>query len=293
MNPTTANNSQQQPITVDSSLTEVDNQLGQKVDIEDVTNINSKISDLFLKKSNLESQLKSLSSRKAKLIAGISIAALTTVATAAAIAIIAALSIPISLVCTIALPVLLGVSVIALTVFIFCLKNTYKEINKHSLKKDSLELKSNELKSKREELKKKFPCISNFLRLDCIFSVEYSKEFFRFKNEDDIDNAKDLIFKPFLSDLHDKGYDFGKYKSKIEKKKENNYISYKYIINDAKNTANNGICTEVKFYYDSKNFDPNQKVYHINGIDISLSKGEMAIAKITRGSTKTQPKTNN
>lgn len=102
-----------------------------------------------------------------------------------------------------------------------------------------------------------------------------------------------MIFKPFLSDLHDKGYDFGKYKSKIEKKKENNYISYKYIINDAKNTANNGICTEVKFYYDSKNFDPNQKVYHINGIDISLSKGEMAIAKITRGSTKTQPKTNN
>ena len=119
MAPTTTNNNQQQPTTTNNSLTTVHNQPGQKVDIEDVTNINSKISDLFLKKSNLESQLKSLSSRKAKLIAGISIAALTTVATAAAIAIIAALSIPISLVCTIALPVLFGVSVITLTAFIF------------------------------------------------------------------------------------------------------------------------------------------------------------------------------
>lgn len=177
--------------------------------------------------------------------------------------------------------------------FIFCLKNTYKEINKHSLEKDSLELKSNELKSKRKELRNKFPCISDFLRLDNIFSVEYSKEFFRFKNEDDIDNAKDLIFKPFLSDLHDKGYDFGKDKSKIEKKKENNYISYKYMINNAKNTANNGICMEVKFYYDSKKFGTNQKVSRIDSIDISLSKGEMVIAKITRDFIKTQPKINN
>ena len=96
-----------------------------------------------------------------------------------------------------------------------------------------------------------------------------------------------MIFKPFLSDLHDKGYDFGKYKSKIEKKKENNYISYKYIINDAKNTANNGICTEVKFYYDSKKFDTNQKVSRIDSMDISLSKGKVIIAEITRNFIKT------
>ena len=44
---------------------------------------------------------------------------------------------------------------------------------------------------------------------------------------------------------------------------------------------------EVKFYYDSKKFDTNQKVSRINGIDISLSKEEIVIAKITRGSTKT------
>jgi hypothetical protein len=166
-------------------------------------------------------------------------------------------------------------------VFISRLKNTYKEINKHSLEKDSLELKSNELKSKREELKKKFPCISNFLRLDDIFSVEYSKEFFRFKNEDDIDNAKDLIFKPFLSDLHDKGYDFGKYKSKIEKKKENNYISYKYIINDAKNTANNGICIEIKFYF-QEDLNTKKKIDTFNKLDMSLLKYNEVITKITK-----------
>ena len=56
---------------------------------------------------------------------------------------------------------------------------------------------------------------------------------------------------------------------------------------------NNGICMEVKFYYDSKKFGTNQEAYRINGIDFSLSKGESAIAKITRGSTKTQPKINN
>ena len=45
---------------------------------------------------------------------------------------------------------------------------------------------------------------------------------------------------------------------------------------------NNGICMEVKFYYDSKNFDSEQKVYHINGIDISLSKEKTVIEKITK-----------
>ena len=93
--------------------------------------------------------------------------------------------------------------------------------------------------------------------------------------------------------MYNQDCSFADEKSKIKKEEGNNYISYKYTIDNAKDKANNGICTEVKFYYDSKNFDPNQKVYHINGIDISLSKGEMAIAKITRGSTKTQPKTNN
>ena len=279
--------------TTNNSLTTVHNQPGQKVGVKGVTNINSKISDLFLKKSSLESQFKSPSSRKAKLIAGISISALTTVATAVAIAIIAALSIPISLVCTIALPVLLGVSVIALTVFIFRLKNTYKEINKHSPEKDSLESEINKLESKRKDLRNKFPCISDFLLLKNIFSVKYSKEFFRFKNEDDIDNAKDLIFKPFLSDLYDEGYDFGKDKSKIEKKKENNYISYKYTINNAKDFKNNGLCMEVKFYYDSKKIGANQTVSRIDSMDIFMSKEERVIAKITRDFIKTQPKTNN
>jgi len=50
---------------------------------------------------------------------------------------------------------------------------------------------------------------------------------------------------------------------------------------------------EVKFYYDSKKFDTNQKVSRIDSMDISLSKGEMAIAKITRDFIKTQPKINN
>ena len=106
--------------------------------------------------------------------------------------------------------------------FISRLKNTYKEINKHSLEKDSLELESRKLEYKREELKKEFPCISNFLGLDDIFSVKYSKEFFRFKNEDDTDISKDLIFMPVLSGLYDKDYDF---ETKIEKKTTISHIS--------------------------------------------------------------------
>lgn len=162
------------------------------------------------------------------------------------------------------------------------------------MKKDSLASEINKLKSKKEELESKFPCVSNFLRVDeAIGGVESTKDLFHIKNEDNIDNTKDLIFKPFLSDLHDKGYNFGKDKSKIEKKKENNYIPYKYMINNAKNTANNGICMEVKFYYDSKKFGTNQKVSRIDSMDISLSKGEMAIAKITRDFIKIRSKINN
>lgn len=293
MNPTN-NNKQQQTTTADSSLTEVDNQLGQKVDIEAVTNINSRLFELSQKKSNLELQSKSLPSRKAKLIAGISITALTTVATAAAIAIIAALSIPISLVCTIALPVLLGVSVIALTVFIFCLKNTYKETDKYPIEKKSLESKINKLELKKEELQKEFPRILHFLLLDTFFSVAHTKELFQIKSETDLDNEINSIFTIFPNTMGNQDCSFAKEKSKIKKEEGNNYISYKYTIDNAKDKANNGICMEVKFYYDSKNSDPNQKVlYHINGIDISLSKEESVIAKITRGSTKTQPKTNN
>ena len=160
-----------------------------------------------------------------------SITALTTAVTAAA-AIIMAISIPISLVCAIALPVLLVVSVIALTVFLFCLKNAYTEINKHSLEKDSLELKSSNLKSKREELKKKFPCISNFLHLEDIFKVAYTKKLFQLEKQTDLDNETNSMFSIFLYTLLKQGCDFGQ--SKIEGKEENNYISYKYTINNAK-----------------------------------------------------------
>lgn len=238
------------PTTTNNSLTTVHNQPGQKVGVKGVTNINSKISDLFLKKSNLESQLKSLSSRKAKLIAGISIAALTTTATAVAIAIIAALSISISVACTIALPVLFGVSVIALTVFIFRLKNTYKEINKHSPEKDSLELENRKLEYKREELERKFPCTKNFFFLiEKVIDADFIKKYFSSKNEDGIDKIKDFIFHPLLNDLHGKEYNFQKDKDNIKKEKQEDYISYKYEINNAKDTKNNGLCMEVKFYF--------------------------------------------
>ena len=50
MVPTTANNSQQQPTTANNSLTKI-NQSWQEVNIEDVTNISSKISDLYKKNS--------------------------------------------------------------------------------------------------------------------------------------------------------------------------------------------------------------------------------------------------
>ena len=84
MDPTTTNNNQQQPTTTNNSLTTVYSQSGQKVDIEDITNINSKILNLSTKKFNLESKINNLSSRKTKLIAGMSITALTTAVTAAA-----------------------------------------------------------------------------------------------------------------------------------------------------------------------------------------------------------------
>ena len=44
---------------------------------------------------------------------------------------------------------------------------------------------------------------------------------------------------------------------------------------------------EVKFYYDSKKFDTNQKVSRIDSMDISLSKGKVIIAEITRNFIKT------
>lgn len=279
----------QQPTTDVSSLTKI-NQSGQKVDIEDVTNINSKVSDLSFKKSGLESQLKSPSSRKAKLIAGISISALTTTATAAAIAITAALSISIS----VALPVLFGISVTALTVFIFCLKNTYKEINKHPLEKNSLKLESKKLEFKKKDLKKKFPCISNFLKIESNFITPNTiKARSKFKNKEDIDYTKYIIFRFFLSEIYDKNRNLEKEVSNIKKEEQENYISYKHIIDGAKDKSNDGICMEVKFHYDGKNLDTNQSAFNIDNMDISLSKGETTIAKITRDFIKTQPKTNN
>lgn len=96
-----------------------------------------------------------------------------------------------------------------------------------------------------------------------------------------------MIFKPFLSGLYGKDYDFEKDKPNIEKKKQDNYISYKYTINKAKNIENNGLCIEVKFYYNREKFNINGKISRIDGMDISLSKGKVIIAEITRNFIKT------
>ena len=258
----------------------VNSQSGKEVDVEDVTNINSKISELYWEKSGLKYELNNLSSRKTKLIAGISIAASTTAITAVAIAVIAALSIPISLVCTIALPVLLGVSVIALTVFIFCLKNTYKEIDKTNMEIDYKNKESQKLKSTKEELKKKFPCIENFQKSYKYIFSEATKKFGFFKKEN-VDQGKDLFFKTFLSSLYGTDYNFEDDKKNIEKKEQENYISYKYKIHHAKDAKNNGLCIEVKINYDRK-LDTNNGTPMMNSIDVSLSGNNEIISKITK-----------
>ena len=164
--------------------------------------------------------------------------------------------------------------------FIFHLKKTYKEINEYSLKKDSLEQESNKLGSKREKLKKEFPCIENFQKsYDNIF-FEAVKKFGFFKKEN-VDQGKDLFFKTFLSNLYGTNYSFENDKKNIEKKEQENYISYKYEIYNAKDHQNNGLCVEVKICYD-RELNSGDGTPMMNSIDVSLSKNNEIIRKIKK-----------
>ena len=164
--------------------------------------------------------------------------------------------------------------------FIFCLKNTYKEINKHSLEKDSLELESRKLESKRKELEMEFPCTKNFQESYKYIFSEATKKFGFFKKEN-VDQGKDLFFKTFLSSLYGTNYNFEDDKKNIEKKEQENFISYRYTINNAKDKGNNGLCIEIKINYD-RNLDTHNEIPMMNSIDVSLSKNNEIITKITK-----------
>ena len=76
-------------------------------------------------------------------------------------------------------------------------------------------------------------------------------------------------------------YNFEDDKKNIKEKKQEKYISYKYEINNAKDNKNNGLCIEVKINY-SRELDTEYGKPEMKGIDVSLSKNNEIITKITK-----------
>lgn len=80
--------------------------------------------------------------------------------------------------------------------------------------------------------------------------------------------------------MYGTNYNFEDDKKNIEKKEQENYISYKYKIHNANDTKNNGLCIEVKICYDRELNSANGTLM-MDSIDVSLSKNNKIITKIT------------
>lgn len=81
--------------------------------------------------------------------------------------------------------------------------------------------------------------------------------------------------------MHGTNYNFEDDKKNIKEKEQENYISYIYKIHDAKDAKNNGLCIQVKICYD-RELNSGDGTPMMNSIDVSLSKNNEIITKITK-----------
>lgn len=79
--------------------------------------------------------------------------------------------------------------------------------------------------------------------------------------------------------MYGTNYNFEDDKKNIEKKEQENFISYRYTINNAKDKGNNGLCIEVKICY-NRELNSADGTPMMNSIDVSFSKNNEIISKI-------------